>query len=112
MRLDTLLGGPVAFLREEMGFPVPERLTAYQEWWEKEGWPLSLEVDRWGTPHLRQFNARGERVDEILYPPGYWYLLSAGYAAGVISEVARLRAELARLAGAQAASEPPSAEEA
>jgi len=88
MRLDTLLGGPVAFLREEMGFPVPERLTAYQEWWEKEGWPLSLEVDRWGTPHLRQFNARGERVDEILYPPGYWYLLSAGYAAGVISEVA------------------------
>ncbi len=88
MRLDTLLGGPVAFLREEMGFPVPERLTAYQEWWEKEGWPLSLEVDRWGTPHLRQFNERGERVDRDSLSAWVLVSLSAGYAAGVISEVA------------------------
>lgn len=49
---------------------------------------LSLEIDRRGTPHLRQFNERGERVDEILYPPAYQYLLSAGYAAGIVSEVA------------------------
>ncbi len=88
MRIDILCGGPVAFLREEMGFPISERLLAYQNWWESEGWPISLEIDRGGTPHLRQFNERGERVDEILYPPAYSYLLSAGYAAGVISEVA------------------------
>ncbi len=87
MRTDIILGGPVAFLREEMGFPVSERLVAYQDWWETEGLALSLEIDRRGTPHLRQFNQRGERVDEILYPPAYEYLLSAGYAAGVIAEV-------------------------
>ncbi len=88
MRIDILMGGPVAFLREEMGFPVSERLMDYQNWWENEGFALSLEIDRRGTPHLKQFNERGERVDEILYPPSYQYLLSAGYAAGIISEVA------------------------
>lgn len=27
-------------------------------------------------------------MDEILYPPAYQYLLSAGYPAGIVSEVA------------------------
>lgn len=88
MRLEVLLGGPVAFLAEELGMPISERLLAYQAWWETEGFALSTQIDRLGTPHLRQFNERGERVDEILYPSSYSYLLSAGYAAGVVSEVA------------------------
>jgi alkylation response protein AidB-like acyl-CoA dehydrogenase len=71
-----------------MGLAVSERLSAYESWWETEGFPISLEIDRMGTPHLRQYNEKGQRIDEILYPPAYQYLLAAGYAAGVISEVA------------------------
>lgn len=36
-----LMGGPVAFRREEMGFPISERLIDYQNWWENEGFALS-----------------------------------------------------------------------
>lgn len=89
MQEDILLGGPVAFLAEELRLRPPERLYAYQAWWETEGLPISLTIDRMGTPHLRQFNMRGERIDEIDYPPSYGYLLSSGYSAGVISEVAQ-----------------------
>lgn len=88
MREDILLSGPVAFLAEEMGITPSERLLAYQAWWETEGWPLALAIDREGTPHLRQFSAQGERIDEILYPPSYAYLLGAGYSAGILAEVA------------------------
>ncbi|MCX7606278.1 MAG: acyl-CoA dehydrogenase family protein [Bacteroidia bacterium] len=88
MREDVLLGGPVAFLAEELGLLPSERLLAYQAWWETEGFSLSLSVDRQGTPSLKQFNEWGERIDEIGYPPAYAYLLGAGYSAGVISEVA------------------------
>ncbi len=42
---------------------------AYQAWWETEGWPISLAIDRLGTPPLRLFNERGERIDEVGYPP-------------------------------------------
>jgi len=74
VRLDILSAGPVAFLREEMGLAVSERLSAYESWWETEGFPISLEIDRMGTPHLRQYNEKGQRIDEILYPPAYQYL--------------------------------------
>lgn len=89
MREDILLGGPVAFLSEELGFSPSERLLAYQAWWETEGFPISLAIDRLGTPHLKQFSAAGERIDEIGYPPSYTYLLNAGYSAGIIAEVAQ-----------------------
>lgn len=88
MREDILLSGPVAFLAEEMGITPSERLLAYQAWWETEGWPITLAIDSLGTPHLRQFSAQGERIDEISYPPSYAYLLGAGYSAGIIAEVA------------------------
>ncbi|MCX8111741.1 MAG: acyl-CoA dehydrogenase family protein [Bacteroidia bacterium] len=87
MREDILLGGPGAFLSEELGLALSERVLAYQAWWEAEGASLSVAIDRLGTPHLRQFNSAGERVDEILYPPSYTYLLSAGYSAGILYEV-------------------------
>lgn len=89
MREEILLGGPVAFLAEELRLGPPERLMAYQAWWETEGLPISLAIDRLGTPPLRLFNERGERVDEIGYPSSYAYLLHAGYSAGILSEVAR-----------------------
>ncbi|RMF54226.1 MAG: acyl-CoA dehydrogenase [Bacteroidetes bacterium] len=89
MREDILLGGPVAFLAEELRLAPPERLLAFQAWWETEGFPLSLAIDRLGTPHLRQFSPHGERIDEVGYPPSYAYLLHAGYSAGIISEVAQ-----------------------
>lgn len=88
MREDILLGGPIAFLAEELGISASERTFAYQAWWETEGFPIALAIDRMGTPHLRQFSAEGERIDEILYPPIYNYLLSAGYSAGILYEVA------------------------
>ncbi|MEN2993248.1 MAG: acyl-CoA dehydrogenase family protein [Bacteroidia bacterium] len=88
MNEDILLGGPVAFLRTELGFHVPERLLAYQAWWEAEGFSLSLAIDRGGTPHLQQYDAQGRRIDKVLYPPSYEYLLNEGYRAGVVYEVA------------------------
>lgn len=88
MREDILLGGPSAFLAEELGLQLSERLVAYQAWWETEGASISAAIDRLGTPHLRQFSPTGERVDEILYPPNYAYLIDAGYSAGVLYEVA------------------------
>ncbi|MCS7297253.1 MAG: acyl-CoA dehydrogenase family protein [Bacteroidia bacterium] len=84
---EILSGGPTAFLAGEMGFPLSDRHYAYQAWWQTEGLPLSLAIDRAGTPHLRQFSPEGERIDEILYPPFYTYLLEAGYSAGIVYEV-------------------------
>lgn len=88
MEVDILTGGPAAFLAGELGLALPERVFAYQAWWETEGAAISTAIDRLGTPHLRQFNAEGKRVDEILYPPSYAYLLGAGYSAGILYEVA------------------------
>ncbi|MEN3041625.1 MAG: acyl-CoA dehydrogenase family protein [Bacteroidia bacterium] len=88
MREDVLTAGPIAFLSEELRLNLSDRLLAYQAWWETEGLPISLAIDRLGTPHLRQFTSTGERIDEILYPPNYTYLLDAGYSAGILYEVA------------------------
>lgn len=88
MKENILLGGPSAFLSEELGLTLPERVYAYQAWWETEGAAISIAIDRLGTPHLRQFSPTGERIDEILYPPSYAYLLGAGYSAGILYEVA------------------------
>ncbi|MCS6895675.1 MAG: acyl-CoA dehydrogenase family protein [Bacteroidia bacterium] len=88
MKEDILSKGPVAFLAEELGLHISERLLAYQSWWEAEGLPISMTIDRAGTPHLRQFSHTGERIDQILYPSSYAYLLDAGYSAGILYEVA------------------------
>jgi acyl-CoA dehydrogenase len=62
-------------------------LQSLESFWEAEGAAISATIDRWRTPWLRMFNARGERVDEILYPPSYRRALLTGYQAGIISRV-------------------------
>jgi acyl-CoA dehydrogenase len=79
------LASPVAFLKQMLGrIPHEETLSDYASWWEAEGMPISDAVDRAGVPWLRMFDAFGERVDEILFPPEYWKMLRMGYQAGVV----------------------------
>jgi len=76
---------PLHFLHQQLGpLSSAEALQAYAAWWEADGRPISAAVDRAGTPWLKMFNERGERVDEILYPPDYWRMLKQGYQSGVI----------------------------
>ncbi len=64
--------------------PSKRVLTSYANWWEQKGRGISEAVDRAGTPPLRLFDRFGTRVDEILYAPEYWEMLSEGYRAGVV----------------------------
>jgi hypothetical protein len=50
----------------------------------RDGRAISDVVDCARTSWLRMFDTRGKRVDEILYPPGYWRMLKKGYGAGVL----------------------------
>lgn len=59
-------------------------LKDYDAWWDQEGRAISDAVDRVRTPWVRMFNAAGQRVDEILYPPEYWRMLKRGYLSGVL----------------------------
>ncbi len=80
---------PVALLEGITPLSDEEReyLTAYRDWWRHRGEALSFSVDRSGTPWLRMYNERGERVDDILFPAGYEEMLEAGYRAGHIWRV-------------------------
>jgi acyl-CoA dehydrogenase len=76
---------PSAFLHQRLGaLPITDVLTTYDAWWQAHGLAISAAVDRQGTPWLRMFDALGQRVDEILYPPEYQTMLLAGYQAGVV----------------------------
>ena len=79
------LASPVTFLKGMLGrIPQEENLAEYASWWEAEGMLISDAVDRGGTPWVRMFDAFGERVDEILFPPEYWMMLRKGYRAGAV----------------------------
>jgi acyl-CoA dehydrogenase len=81
----NVLPSPRRFLLEMIGpTPYDPALRDYELWWEQEGQAISDAVDRAGTPWLRMFNANGQRVDEILFPPDYWRMLRHGYKAGVL----------------------------
>lgn len=76
---------PVAFLEAQLpDLPHAGLLTEYQRWWIEEGQAISDAVDRLGTPWLRMYDALGNRVDEVLYPPEYWTMLRRGYRAGIV----------------------------
>ena len=76
---------PTDFLTQHLGsLPIGDVLAAYDAWWQARGLAISAAVDRQGTPWLRMFDALGQRVDEILYPPEYWAMLREGYRAGVV----------------------------
>src|SRR5712691_575078 len=76
---------PSAFLSQRLGaLPISDVLSSYDAWWRARGLPISAAVDRQGTPWLRMFDAFGQRVDEILYPPEYRSMLLEGYKAGVV----------------------------
>lgn len=79
------LASPQRFLQAMTGAAAYDSvLEDYEQWWEREGRPISDGVDRAGTPWLRMFDAAGQRVDEILYPAEYWRMLKRGYGAGVL----------------------------
>ena len=79
------LDSPVTFLKEKLGSVLHEDvLTKYNAWFEEEGRAISANVDRAGTPWVRQFDTRGKRVDEILYPREYWTMLRKAYEAGIV----------------------------
>jgi acyl-CoA dehydrogenase len=84
MRIDGIRS-PCAWLGEMLGTTAYDSvLRDLEGWWEQEGRPISAAIDRLRTPWLRMFDAAGQRVDEILYPPEYWRMLKKGYRSGVI----------------------------
>jgi alkylation response protein AidB-like acyl-CoA dehydrogenase len=79
------LASPLAFLQGHLpSVPAADVLAAHEALWFERGQAVADAVDRAGTPHLRMFDTLGRRVDEVLYPPGYWEVLRAGYARGVV----------------------------
>ncbi|MDD2695941.1 MAG: hypothetical protein PHD58_08445, partial [Anaerolineales bacterium] len=85
MIINENLASPLDFLRARLGeLPLLDELSIYADWWEAEGKAISTGVDRAGTPWMRMFDALGQRVDEILFPPGYWKMLHQGYIAGSV----------------------------
>lgn len=84
MPLDTL-AAPLAFLEGRLRtVPKADLLAEHQSFWVERGQAVADAVDRAGTPHLRMFDTLGRRIDEILYPPGYWDALRLGYERGVV----------------------------
>lgn len=86
MKFDDLRS-PLHFLQQAGISADQDWLRGYVAWFECEGQEISDAVDRAGTPWLRMFDLLGARVDEILYPPGYWRMLKHGYRAGVVWRV-------------------------
>lgn len=83
-----ILQSPFAFLHQEIGDITHEKtLRAYEDSWEKDGRDISAAIDRNGTPWLRMFDPQGKRIDEILFPREYWWLLKSGYKAGAVWRV-------------------------
>jgi alkylation response protein AidB-like acyl-CoA dehydrogenase len=79
------IASPLAFLLDRLGpLGQAELLAGHEAYWAERGQAVADAVDRAGTPHLRMFDALGRRVDEVLYPPGYWEALRRGYEDGVV----------------------------
>jgi alkylation response protein AidB-like acyl-CoA dehydrogenase len=84
MNFERLLS-PTSFLQHMLGdVPNQSVLRDYESWWEAHGKAISTAVDRAGTPWVKMFNQRGDRVDEIMMLPDYRRMLLEGYRAGVI----------------------------
>jgi len=85
MKLDRVLS-PVSFMRELLGnqLPLLNVLRDYETWWEASGRAISTAVDRAGTPWVKMYDALGNRIDELMYPPDYRRMLMHGYTAGVV----------------------------
>ena len=66
MQFDLLLS-PTQFLEKYSGLPLPDDLRAYDQWMDQRGRAISAAVDRAGTPHLKQFDPFGNRI-ELLEP--------------------------------------------
>mgnify|MGYP003381652450 CR=1 FL=1 len=82
---DALLPSPGGFLRGRLGaLRTPEILGRYEAWMEERGMGISEAVDRAGTAPLRMHDRFGNRIDEVVFPPGYRELLTKGYEAGVV----------------------------
>lgn len=92
---DALLLSPTAFLEHMLddvpngsmpngSMPTADALRDYENWWCAHGKAISTTVDRAGTPAVRMFNTRGERIDELLMPASYREMLLEGYRRGVI----------------------------
>lgn len=85
MKLERLLS-PVSYLRDRIGDDLQHlsQMRDYETWWEATGLGISELIDRAGTPWNRMFDAQGNRVDELSYPPGYHLMLEEGYKRGVV----------------------------
>jgi alkylation response protein AidB-like acyl-CoA dehydrogenase len=80
-----LLSSPLAWLQRLVpDVEVPRAAADYERWWRETGQAISDAVDRQGTPHLRMFDAQGQRIDEVQFPHGYQDALTRGYEAGVV----------------------------
>jgi len=83
-----VLKSPVRFLRDMLRhLPGEAELDDYEAWWEDQGRAISAAVDRAGTPWLKMFDVLGRRVDEIMYPPDYRWMLNYGYRAGAVWKI-------------------------
>src|SRR5579871_2482693 len=83
MNLDLLLS-PTQMLAQFTSTDLPDGLRDYETWMDQHGRAISAAVDRAGTPHLKQFDRMGKRIDEIQFPPEYWTMLKMGYKAGAV----------------------------
>lgn len=85
MKLERLLS-PVSYLRDRLGDELLHlnHMRDYETWWEATGLGVSEIIDRAGTPWNRMFDAQGNRIDELNYPPGYHIMLGEGYRYGVV----------------------------
>lgn len=84
MNLD-ITPSPSAFLQAHLGdLYVMSVLHEMEKWWENTGREISHSVDQAGTPWVKQFDARGQRIDEIQMSAGYRDMLHVGYRNGVI----------------------------
>ena len=86
--MSKVIHHPAKFLQEKVDtLNLQGVLDEYEKWWYDEGEEISEYVDKAGTPHLKQFDEKGRRIDEIQYPPDYWRMLWKGYELGVIWRV-------------------------
>lgn len=87
---------PLLFLQSRLGaLPHPQLLEVEDKWWTENGRYIGEAVDRAGTPWLRTFDQLGKRIDEILFAPEYYAMLTRGYRAGVVWRPIEQRSMLA-----------------
>jgi alkylation response protein AidB-like acyl-CoA dehydrogenase len=81
----SIFNSPVSFLHTMLGdMRESPALRDFETWWEATGMAISTAVDHAGTPWVKVYDGRGERVDQIMLPPDYRHMLNTGYKAGVV----------------------------